>query len=294
MLVRPAHLGDQRAIYDLVLYARRRVLLVEWNELRAVLTDASLRSAHEAAPHATTEFDLLCGQVGDRLGGLWASTVGAGQTAHLKTLILDDKWDGHETTAAFLSGVKQTLRDRGITQIAYVGTEPWLTKVLAKSGFTRSNSVITLQKTDDTVPDRGNLEIDVRPAQASHLADILALDERAFISLWCTDAHTLTEQLSDSPFFVIAEWKQQLAGYAYVSLITRHGHLTRLVVDPGLQGKRIGARLLAECIDYFSSQGVYGITLNTQADNAQALRLYRWFGFARVGHEAGVWLCTLS
>jgi len=293
MRVRPAHLDDERKIYDLVLYARRRVLLVEWSELRTALTDSSERSEAQAEPHVIPGLVLLCGETRGRIGGLWASTVGAGRIAHLKSLILHDKWHGREI-AAFLSEIKGTLRDGGLTQIAYVGAEPWLAAVLAESGFTLSGSVITLQKADEAVPDRGNQQISVCRAQASHLAEILALDERAFIPLWRTDVHTLTEQLSDSPFFVIAEWEQQIVGYAYVSLVGRHGHLTRLVVDPGMQGKRMGARLLAECIDFFSGQGVYGITLNTQRDNVQALRLYRWFGFALLGHEAGVWICPLS
>lgn len=294
MLVRPAQPSDERAIYDLVLYARRRVLRVGWSQLRADLTDTAHRPTSDAAPRATLKVDLLCGEARDRLGGFWASTVGAGRIAHLDAMIVHDRWPGRETAAAFLSGVKQTLRDSGLTQIAYVGIEPWLTALLAENGFTHSSSVITLQKANETVPDRGNLQINVHPAQAPHLADILALDERAFIPLWRTDAHRLTTQLSDSPFFVVAERREQIVGYAYVSLVGRHGHLTRLVVDPAVQGERIGVRLLAECVDFFSHEGVYGITLNTQKDNAQAHRLYRWFGFALLGHEAEVWLCPLT
>jgi ribosomal protein S18 acetylase RimI-like enzyme len=293
MRVRHAHLDDVRAIYDLVLYARRRVLLVEWSELRAALADPAHRSEPEASDRTAPEIHILCGQVGGRLGGFWASTVGAGQIAHLNALILHDKWAGSKA-AAFLSGVRSSLRESGLAQIVYVGAERWLTTFLEENGFTLSGSVITLQKTDEAVPDRGNQQIDVRPAHTTYLAEVLALDERAFIPLWRTDAQTLTEQLSESPFFVVAEREKQTVGYAYASLVGKHGHLTRLVVDPGVQGQRIGARLLAECIDFFSSQGVYGITLNTQDDNTQALRLYRWFGFARLGHKAGVWLCPLT
>jgi GNAT superfamily N-acetyltransferase len=294
MRVHPAQPGDERAIYDMVLYARRRVLLVEWSELRAMLLETAHPTRREAVSHVTNEVDLLCGEAKSRLGAFWASTTGAGQIAHLNALVLHNKWPGREIAAEFLSGVKQRLRESGLAQIAYVGAELWLTRLLAESEFTLSGNVITLQKAEDAVPDRGNQCVDIRPAQASHLAEILALDERAFVPLWRTDARTLAHQLTVSPFFVIAELKQRTVGYAYVSLTGRHGHLTRLVIDPDLQGKRIGVRLLAECVDYFFRQGVYGITLNTQEDNVQALRLYRWFGFALVGHEAGVWLCSLA
>jgi ribosomal-protein-alanine N-acetyltransferase len=293
MLVRSAQPGDERAIYDMVLYARRRVLRVKWSELAAALIE-TVGEPPNLAPLAGMQVDLLCGEADGRLGGFWASSVGPGQIAHLNALILHDRWSSSETTTAFLSGVKQTLRDSGRTQIAYVGIESWLTTALAESAFTHAESVITLQKQDGSVPDRGNTEIRVLPAQASHLVDALALDERAFPPLWRTDEHTLTQQLSDSPFFVIAEWKEQIVGYAYVSLVGRHGHLTRLVVDPSMQGERIGIRLLAECVAFFSDQGVYGITLNAQETNTHALRLYQWFGFALLGHEAEVWVYTLG
>lgn len=285
MLVRPAQPGDERAIHTLVLYARRRVLLLEWNELRAALADR----ARQNAPHR----HLICGEIEGEMGCFWASTAGAGQIAHLHALILHDGWPGRESAAAFLPEVKRTLRTGGIHQIAYVGVEPWLTAALAESEFAHTGNVITLQKADERVPDRGNAQVRLHPAQASHLQDVLAVDERAFIPLWRTDAHTLTEQLSQSPFFVVAEWQGRVVGYAYVSLIGRHGHLTRLVVDPAVQGARIGVRLLAACIDFFHREGVYGMTLNTQEDNVQARRLYEWFGFALLGQEAEIWLCTL-
>jgi ribosomal protein S18 acetylase RimI-like enzyme len=192
-----------------------------------------------------------------------------------------------------LSEVKRALRDDGLDQIAYVGVEPWLTAVLAENGFARSGSVITLQKADGAVPDRGNTSVHIRPARASDLAAILTVDERAFVPLWRTDASTLAGQLLHSPCFYVGELQQQVVGYAYASLVGRHAHLTRLVVDPSVQGQRIGVRLLAECVDSFQRAGVYGITLNTQRDNQRARRLYQWFGFALLGQEAEVWLCAL-
>jgi ribosomal-protein-alanine N-acetyltransferase len=293
MLVRRAQPGDNRAIYDLVLYAQRRVLLSDWDELHSALRTGTWQATPGAVPPPAARYDLLYGETEEQFGGFWASTDGADKIAHLAALMLHDKWT-ERVVAAFLSGVKQALRNSGIRQIAYVGVEPWLTAVLAESGFSDSGSVITLQKADETVPDRGNLQVDILPAQASHLEDVLAVDARAFVPLWRTDVHTLSDQLSRSPFFVVAKWGDQVVGYAYASLTGKHGHLTRLVVDPTQRGARIGVRLLAECVDFFARQGVYGITLNTQLDNEHALRLYRWFGFVPLGHEAQVWLSSLT
>jgi ribosomal-protein-alanine N-acetyltransferase len=293
MLVRPAQPNDQSDVYDLVLYAQRRVLLAEWDELRFSLTHEPSPSTPPLAPRAG-QYQLICGEQEGRVGCFWGSSAGAGRIAHLVALIVHDAWSSPTRIARFLDGVKQTLRDRGLDQIAYVGFDPWLTATLAENGFAHSGSVVTLQKADETVPDWGNVEVDVRQVCVDDLAEILAVDERAFEPLWRTDAKTLAGQLSDSPFFAVAELRKRIVGYAYASLAGRHGHLTRLVVDPQLQGQRIGIRLLAECIGAFQRQGVYGITLNTQKNNARALGLYQRFGFVVLGQEAEVWLCTLD
>ena len=292
MIVRRADPRDERALYDLVLYARRRVLQVEWNELRAALNDPIQDRTQDQADRAK-RFDLLCGSIKGRMTCFWGSAIGAGDIAHLNTLIIDDAWPLRATAAELLSGVRSALRDVGRSQLAYVGLEPWLTQLLAGNGFALSGSVVTYQKADETIPEQGNPDVHLRPALASDLGAIQALDRRAFVPLWQTDTPTLSDQLAHSPYFVLAQQHQQAVGYAYTSLTERHGHLTRLVVDPGAQGQGVGVRLLAACVAFFQTEGVYGITLNTQKDNARARRLYEWFGFRLLGQEAEVWLCTL-
>jgi ribosomal protein S18 acetylase RimI-like enzyme len=224
---------------------------------------------------------------------LWASIVGAGEIAHLRAMIVDDDWPLRASASEWMSGVRSALRSGGSPQIVYVGLESWLIQLLAENGFVLSDSVITYQKVDETIPDRGNPNVRLRAVEASDLGAIRALDQRAFAPLWQTDAQTLAEQLAHSPYFVLAEQRQEPVGYACASLTGRHGHLTRLVVDPGAQGQGIGVRLLAACVGFFQEKGVYGITLNTQKDNLRARRLYEWFGFRLLGREAEVWLCTI-
>jgi ribosomal protein S18 acetylase RimI-like enzyme len=292
VIVRRAGPNDERALYDLVLYAQRRVLQVEWNELRASLK-ASVHGRTRNREDSAQRFDLLCGTVKDRVVCLWASIIGAEDIAHLRAMIVDDNWPMRATAAEWISGVRSALRSSGSPQIAYVGLEPWLIQLLAENGFVLSDSVVTYQKVDETIPDRGNPDVRLRAVQASDLDAVWALDRRAFVPLWQTDAPTLAGQLAHSPYFVLAQRRQAPVGYACTSLTGRHGHLTRLVVDPGAQGQGIGVRLLAACVGFFQQKGVYGITLNTQKDNLRARRLYEWFGFRLLGQEAEVWLCTI-
>jgi ribosomal-protein-alanine N-acetyltransferase len=282
---------------DLALYARRRVLLIEWEELRAVVraTAATNRSDHPG--QARNRYDLFYGER-EHAGCFWASTVGSVKIAHLVALIVHDDYSQSAVTGAFLPQVKRALCRRGVAQIAYLGVESWLTEMLAESGFAHSGSVVTLQKANGCMPDLDDVdlrdaEVVLEQAQPSDLPALLALDQRAFAPLWHTAPPTMLKELALSPYFVLAKRREQIVGYAYVSLTGRHGHLTRLAIDPSAQGQRIGAHLLAACIRFFQQQGVYGITLNTQQENAPARRLYEWFGFTLLGKEAEVWLCAL-
>ena len=102
MLVRRAQPGDERAIYDLVLYARQRVLRVKWGELRAALA-APPHQASDARPHPALHYDLLCGETETRLGGFWASTAGAGEIAHLIAELREEHRDLDEAIARLVT-----------------------------------------------------------------------------------------------------------------------------------------------------------------------------------------------
>jgi ribosomal protein S18 acetylase RimI-like enzyme len=62
----------------------------------------------------------------------------------------------------------------------------------------------------------------------------------------------------------------------------------RIAVLPSQQGRAIGVRLLAEVIAFARTRGASTLTLNTQAHNLRAQRLYEWFGFHRTGEQQTV------
>ena len=54
------------------------------------------------------------------------------------------------------------------------------------------------------------------------------------------------------------------------------------------QGQAIGVRLLADVVDFARVRSADVLTLNTQAHNTSAQRLYEWFGFHRTGEQQTV------
>ena len=83
----------------------------------------------------------------------------------------------------------------------------------------------------------------------------------------------------------MAELNGAVVGYAFVTIHFggRLVHLVRIAVRPSHQGREIGVRLLAEITAHARAVGAGSVTLNTQANNTSAQRLYEWFSFRRTG-----------
>ena len=84
--------------------------------------------------------------------------------------------------------------------------------------------------------------------------------------------------------FLVAELCGRIAGYAVA--VTREGgvcHLVSIAVAAPLRGRRIGAALLASIEQLCVEDGAVAVTLEVEAGNEPAIRLYRGFGFLELG-----------
>jgi ribosomal protein S18 acetylase RimI-like enzyme len=269
--------SDARTIDKLMSTADRLALHVPWSDVQDAL------SAHD--------FFLIEDKGQPRC--VCGAFVGPDIVAQIQVFVLQDDWSVSETLAVLLPVIKRHLRHKGVKILAFVGMEKWLLEGLTANGFRCADTIVTLQKTDQRISAPGNPYVIVRSARPSDFTDILAIDQVAFEPLWRNTVDTLAGHLARCPYFVVAELGEQTVGYEYLSLVGRHGHLTRIAVHPKCFGQRIGVRLLAEAVHFFGRRRVFGITLNTQQSNHRARRLYEWFGFRIMDKEAQVLICTL-
>jgi ribosomal-protein-alanine N-acetyltransferase len=75
-------------------------------------------------------------------------------------------------------------------------------------------------------------------------------------------------------------------GYAGMLFVLDEGHITTVAVDPDVQGRRVGTRLLLAMLRDAIGRGVRNVTLEVRASNDAAIALYRRFGFAPAGVRA--------
>jgi [ribosomal protein S18]-alanine N-acetyltransferase len=177
------------------------------------------------------------------------------------------------------------LLARRVRYLHYSGNDDqndWLREVLLTRGFFPYRQLYAYDKFDYNIPTPGNQQVSVRPVERRDIPRLLAIEAASFEDLWRYDAASFEDIAATHPYFVVAELNGQVVGYQFNALDGEYGYLVRIAVHPSVNGKGIGARLMAEAIRFFEREHVLRIMLNTQDDNTHAHRLYEWFGFVRI------------
>ncbi|HJZ48333.1 MAG TPA: GNAT family N-acetyltransferase [Roseiflexaceae bacterium] len=281
--------------------------------------DLSLATPREATPADLTAVSRLFSQSSHRFVGfastnlpsllagapallltagteVWAAAVAGWpieSTTWMRGLALAD---GLPTGAAFdmlLPPFHALLRSEALRCIYYAGDEAadiWAQPALRARGYVHETDVVVYEKTRLDVPAEGNEWVRIRRAQAVDLPALLEVDRACFDPQWNKDESIIGPSILDAPYFMVAEMGGQIVGYAFATshFAGRLMHLVRIAVLPEYRGQSIGVRLLADVIAFARLRGADLVTLNTQAHNNAAQRLYEWFGFRRTGERQAI------
>lgn len=235
---------------------------------------------------------------GDELYGVALVSTPTGATCWLRAVALADAVELNAAMSLLIAALHRVLLARGIRQIFFAGDEvadDWLTTALQAHGYLSDTEVLVYEKSHLDIPDQGNPAVQVRPATDVDLPSVMRVDQECFEPQWTKGDALLGPALEQGPYFVVAELDHELVGYAYATthFAGRLVHLVRIAVAPQHRGARIGVRLLADLVAFAAEQQASTLTLNTQAYNLSAQRLYRWFGFTPTGERQVVFRCDL-
>ncbi len=235
---------------------------------------------------------------GDRPRGIILSDWPHEAIAWLRLLALSSGLSTRRAIEALLPPFHETLRARGVAHIYVACADPgdsWAMAALRNAGYVHDTDVIVYEKVRMNIPTQGNPAVRVRAATVGDIPAILAVDTRCFTAEWRKDGVQISLALHDTPRFLVVEDNLEVVGYSFVT--THHEgrlvHLVRIAVLPDRQHRGIGARLLYEVVSYATAIGAQRLTLNTQAYNRNARRLYEWFGFRRTGDRQIILRCDL-
>lgn len=190
--------------------------------------------------------------------------------------------------------LRDDLRRRGVTQMAIIALDRWVADIAKEFGFSETNAVITMQRRQGIVPPPPEPPLTLREMRGrKQLEDVVRVDQAAFDSIWQYSYDTLAAAQREAATFSRLDLDGEIVGYQLSTYHGSSGHLARLAVLPGEQGRGYGALLIGHLLRYFDARGVSVITVNTQEDNIRSQRLYHRLGFTPTGHRAPVWTVEL-
>lgn len=133
----------------------------------------------------------------------------------------------------------------------------------------------------------------VRPEMRDTL---LGVDHAAFPWLWWNSATEFASygSLYGVEIFIGCEADGTPVAYVGITSYRGWGHLDRIAVIPGRQGRGYGLETLNFAVAHLGSLGARRIGLSTQADNLRSRQLYERYGFRRTAGSDytiyGTWL----
>jgi ribosomal protein S18 acetylase RimI-like enzyme len=192
--------------------------------------------------------------------------------------------------ADYLGPLTATDVERAVDQLCAQGYRSVITSALHRAdrrpfvavGFQETERLhLLLHPFDDIVPPPPVAGVDLRRGRRRDHDDVLAVDRAAFSPFWRLDPAGLDEALTatSTVHFQVARTPDHIVGYSVCGRAGHRGYVQRLAVDPGAQGRGVGAGLLTDGLRWLRRWGARDALVNTQEGNARSLRLYQRSGF---------------
>lgn len=88
---------------------------------------------------------------------------------------------------------------------------------------------------------------------------------------------------NDKTTYIIAKEKNEVVGFAGLSVVFDEATLNNIVVKKSCRGRGIGGELLETLIEICTHLNVKSFTLEVNVENTPAINLYEKFGFKNLG-----------
>lgn len=226
---------------------------------------------------------------GYRLIGVLAASEPLHGNSWIRISAIEDHAPAAPVLRALCCALAHDLCASGASRVSLLITHDWIEEYARTLGFQFDEDVVTLQRSGGNLPAPRPTSVRLRTMTPDDITHVATVDHTAFTPPWQMGTDELRQAYQISAAATVALQDDAIIGYQ-ISTVYRDGaHLARLAVAPEAQGQGIGGILLHDAIRRFYRQGVFAMTVNTQASNHRSQRLYRAFGFRRNGYDLGVW-----
>lgn len=207
----------------------------------------------------------------------------------------DETWLQNSWKALLESSLTQ-LKVLYISQLFTIAFQDWYQSLLMNSGFQLKQEIVVLEwkPRGKPLPDLDQENFQIRLMKRADLEAVAQVDQAAFAPQWVNTLETLSRAIQQSAYSTVVEQGDQIIGYTISTGYPQSAHLARIAVEPSFQKMGAGKLLLIDLMKEFSRRGVTNITVNTQSDNQNSLRLYHQNGFLATGENYPVYCLQIA
>ena len=215
--------------------------------------------------------------------------------AVVRILALRAEGDRRRFFESVLPHAEERLRHLGVARLAFHSCSDWLVAELQRSGYVIQDTVVNYYM-DGLQPrtDGSRRGVSVRAGEMADSGRILALDTDAFARFWRINRRIVGEAVTKCPYYLVAEKDGCIVGYLMAERWERDAYISRIAVTPDHQGQGIGTRLVEEALILMRRDGLQGVLLNTQEDNASSRAMYEKLGFRLTSRREVFWAKVLQ
>lgn len=130
-------------------------------------------------------------------------------------------------------------------------------------------------------------DVSLRKMTLHDVDRVLHVEKRCFSTPWSRQAFVTELVQNQFAYYMVAEYDNQIIGYAGVWLIIDEGHITNIAIDPDFRGMKLGETLLRTMAAHCMANGVQRMTLEVRVSNTVAQNLYKKLNFLSVGLRKG-------
>jgi ribosomal-protein-alanine N-acetyltransferase len=123
----------------------------------------------------------------------------------------------------------------------------------------------------------------LRPMDDADLDAVIDIESRAYPNPWTIGIFNDCLRVGYDAWVI--EEGESVVGYGLLSFAAGEAHLLNLCIDPELQGRGLGRRLLEMLLRRTVRRDTRTVYLEVRASNSRALKLYHAAGFSEIGYR---------
>lgn len=128
-------------------------------------------------------------------------------------------------------------------------------------------------------------EIVVEKMQDKDIPEVVCIEASVFSMPWSEQG--FQDALRQDTIFVVARREHHVVGYCGMYCSFGEGEITNVAVSPDVQNQGIGKKIISGLLEIASEKNINRIVLEVRVSNNYAIKLYKDFGFQKVGIRKG-------